>query len=99
MKVQTAPNKDVQKEITDLSEVRTVTVLCLLKVNGDLDCQHRVVLMRPKFSSCLNRGPSPVSCGCCSHHLMPDLWGTGRGGEVHECGAASPASCCAHRYL
>lgn len=32
-----------------------------------------------------------MSCGCCSHHLMPDLWGTGRGGEVHECGAASPA--------
>lgn len=53
MKVQTAPNKDVQKEITDLSEVRRVTVFCFLKVNGDLDCQHRVVLMRPKFSSLL----------------------------------------------
>lgn len=36
MKVQTAPNKDVQKEITDLSEVRTAAVLCLPKVNGTL---------------------------------------------------------------
>lgn len=36
MKVQTAPNKDVQKEITDLSEVRMVAVLCLPKVKGTL---------------------------------------------------------------
>lgn len=36
MKAQTAPNKDVQKEITDLGEVRMVAVLCLPKVNGTL---------------------------------------------------------------
>lgn len=36
MKVQTAPNKDLQKEITDLSEVRMVAVLCFPKVNGAL---------------------------------------------------------------
>lgn len=36
VKVQTAPNKDVQKEITDLSEVRMVAVLCFPKVNGTL---------------------------------------------------------------
>lgn len=43
VKVQTAPNKDVQKEITDLSEVRVVAVLgpCLPAPAG---------LMRPKFS-------------------------------------------------
>lgn len=36
MKVQTAPNKDVQKEITDLSEVRMVAMLCLPRVKGTL---------------------------------------------------------------
>lgn len=36
MKVQTAPNKDVQKEIVDLSEVRIVPVVCLPKVSGTL---------------------------------------------------------------
>lgn len=41
MKVQTAPNKDVQKEITDLSEVRMVAVLCLPKVNGTLIASTR----------------------------------------------------------
>lgn len=99
MKVQTTPNKDVQKEITDLSEVRMVAVLCLPKVNGDLDCQHWVALMRLKFSFLLLSEQRSQPCGCCSQHLMPDLSGTGRGGEVHECGAASPASCHGHRYL
>lgn len=36
MKIQTAPNKDVQKEITDLGEVSMVSVLCLPKVSGTL---------------------------------------------------------------
>ena len=36
MKVQTAPNKDVQKEIADLSEVRMIAVLRLPRVNGTL---------------------------------------------------------------
>lgn len=36
MKVQTAPNKDLQKEIADLSEVRMAAVLCLPKASGTL---------------------------------------------------------------
>lgn len=72
MKVQTAPNKDVQKEITDLSEVRMVAVLCLPKVNGTLITQNWVVLMRPEFTFLLLSFLHPMGAAastCCLRSL------------------------------